>query len=231
MNDINIYIYIFIICIIYNRLLYTDKKNLLAIIICIIIGYFLYLRNEKNIKENINNKINIEKDINNNLKYLTNINNNNNYYYLSKIPKEFKYLLKDDILVNILTNIDFIKKFNKSRYTELLINADKMMKIYIYILLDIYNPKTNLSIFIDIRNNILEILYSIILIIPLRFKYTYGFNPNDELNKSIKLFILRTRKMITIIEKFSKHEKKIKHLEETLYMPYNKIEYLKNIMP
>jgi len=37
--------------------------------------------------------------------------------------------------------------------------------------------------------------------------------------------------MITIIEKFSKHEKKIKHLEETLYMPYNKIEYLKNIMP
>tara|TARA_B110001450_G_scaffold188289_1_gene176365 strand:+ start:7061 stop:7759 length:699 start_codon:yes stop_codon:yes gene_type:complete len=232
MNDkINTYTYIsiLILAFLFNRFYYFDKKTLLSIIIIIIIGFFLYYNIKKEEEDIYNNKKELNNKLNNNLKYVKNIDNNN--YIITKIPKKLKFLLKDTILIDILTNIEFIKKFNKSRYANILINTDKMMKIYIYILNDIYNPITYISLFNDLRNNILEELYSIILIIPLRFKYTYGFDPIIELNKSIKNFTMRTRKMISIIEKYSKYEKNIEYLEDTIYTPYNRISKLKNILP
>tara|TARA_Y100000389_G_scaffold133861_1_gene131353 strand:+ start:2494 stop:3192 length:699 start_codon:yes stop_codon:yes gene_type:complete len=224
-----IYISILILALTFNRLYYFDKKTLLSIIIIIIVGYFLYLNIKKEINNNINDKNELNNNLNNNLKYINNLDNNN--YIITKIPKELKFLLKDSILVNILKNIDFIKKFNKSRYTDILINTDKMMKIYIYILNGIYHPKPYISLFNDLRINILELLHSIILIIPLKFKYTYGFDPIIELNKTIRNFTMRTRKMISIIEKYSKYEKKLEYLEDTIYTPYNRISKLNNILP
>jgi|TARA_Y100000389_G_C17350642_1_gene458247 hypothetical protein len=231
MNQINthIYISILILAFIFNRLYYVDKKTLLSIIIIIIIGFFLFININKQQDKKLNSINELNNKINNNLKYINDLDNNN--YIVSKLPKELKYLLKDHILVNILVNIEFIKKFNKSLYTNILINTDKMMKIYIFILNDLYNPITHISLFNDMRINILEQLYSIILIIPLKFKHTYGFDPIIELNKTIKNFTMRTRKMISIIEKYSKYEKKIEYLEDTIYTPYNRISKLKNILP
>lgn len=231
MNDkySNIYIYILILSIIFYILNLLDKKKLLVILIIIIIGYFFYLR-YINIQNNIetNNKI-LSNKINNNLNNSSN-NIYSNNYNINKIPKNFKFLLKDDMLVKILLNIEFIKKFNKSRYTDILIISNKMMQIYIYILSDIYHPNLYLSTFTDLRENILELLHSIILIIPIKFKYTYGIDPIYELNKSIKEFTMRTRKLITIIENYSKYEKNNIYIEDTLYTPYNKISKLNNIM-
>lgn len=81
------------------------------------------------------------------------------------------------------------------------------------------------------RIEILQQLHSIFFIIPLKFKYTYGFDPIIELNKTINDFTMRTRKMISIIEKYSKYEKNIEYLEDTLYTPYNRISKLENILP
>lgn len=223
------YISILILALIFNRLQNIDKKKLLSIIIIIIIGYFLYFNIKKEQEKSVNNIQDLNNKLNNNLKYLKNIDNNN--YIITKIPKEFKFLLKDNILVNTLRNIDFIKKFNKSTYTKILINTDKMMYIYIYILNGIYNPITYISIFNDMRIEILQQLHSIFFIIPLKFKYTYGFDPIIELNKTINDFTMRTRKMISIIEKYSKYEKNIEYLEDTIYTPYNKISKLNNILP
>ena len=225
----NIYIYILLLALLFNRISLLDKKKLLAILIIIIISYILYLKisiqKEKDIKKNNL----LDYKINNNLKYISNINNNN--YNISKLPTKLKYLLQDDILINIFNDIDFIKKFNKSRYSEILINVDKMMKIYIYILSDIYDPRIYLSTFNNLRIDILELLYSIILIIPLEFKHNHGFNPITKLNKSIKNFIMRSRKMITIIQNYAKYDKNIIHLDDTIYTPYNRISNLPNIMP
>jgi len=231
MNEINTYIYIslLILAFVFNRLNYVDKKTLLSIIIIIILSIILFINIKKEQDKKLNSTKELNNKVNNNLKYINYLDNNN--YIVTKLPKELKYLLKDNILVNILINIEFIKKFNKSLYTSILINTDKMMKIYIYILNGFYNPKTHISLFNDMRINILEQLHSIILIIPLKFRHTFGFDPIIELNKTIKNFTMRTRKMISIIEKYSKYEKNIEYLEDTIYTPYNRISKLKNILP
>ena len=231
MNEINTYIYIslLILAFVFNRLNYVDKKTLLSIIIIIIIIIILFINIKKEEDKKLNSTKELNNKVNNNLKYINYLDNNN--YIVTKLPKELKYLLKDNILVNILINIEFIKKFNKSLYTSILINTDKMMNIYIYILNGFYNPKTHISLFNDMRINILEQLHSIILIIPLKFRHTFGFDPIIELNKTIKNFTMRTRKMISIIEKYSKYEKNIEYLEDTIYTPYNRISKLKNILP
>tara|TARA_B100001142_G_scaffold320041_1_gene364397 strand:+ start:141 stop:836 length:696 start_codon:yes stop_codon:yes gene_type:complete len=231
MNEINTYIYIslLILAFVFNRLNYVDKKTLLSIIIIIILSIILFINIKKEQDKKLNSTKELNNKVNNNLKYINYLDNNN--YIVTKLPKELKYLLKDNILVNILINIEFIKKFNKSLYTSILINTDKMMNIYIYILNGFYNPKTHISLFNDMRINILEQLHSIILIIPLKFRHTFGFDPIIELNKTIKNFTMRTRKMISIIEKYSKYEKNIEYLEDTIYTPYNRISKLKNILP
>ena len=230
-NNNNIYIYILLLSIIFYLFNNLKEKNLLLIIIILIIGYYCYLKQINDEIYDNNNIENNKKKLNENLNNLKSINNNNNLTLINNLPKKFKYLIKDKLLLDIINNLYFVKKFNKSRFTEILVNTDKMIKVYIYILSDIYNPILYIPIFNDLKYNILEILYSIIYIIPLKFKYIYGIDPIFSLNESIKNFILRTRKMSTILEKYSKYEKNIIHIEDTIIQPYNKIEKNKNILP
>ncbi len=229
MNYTYLYICIIFLAIIYNIISYVNINKLVSIIIIIIIGYILIYAiyiNDKNIKEN---DINSDKILDNNLKNL--IQPNTDKFYISKIPKNLKYLNKDDKLVKIIENISFIKKFNKSCYTNILINCDKMMKIYIYILSDRYHVDVYLPLILDLRNDILEYMYSLVLIIPIKFKHTYGFDTYLEINKTIKNFIRYSRKMITIIERYGKIDKNIIYLQDTIYRTYNDIKNKYNIMP
>lgn len=230
-NNNNIYVYILLLSIIFYLFNNLNEKILLIIIIILILSYFLYLKHNNNIINDKNNIENKEKKLNENLNNLKSINNNNNLTLINNLPKKFKFLIKDNILLETIDNISFVKKFSKSRYTEILVNTDKLVKVYIYILSDIYNPIQYISIFNDLKYNILEILYSIIYIIPIKFKYIYGIDPISTLNKSIEKFIFRTRKMSTILEKYSKYEKNIIYIEDSLIQSYNKIENKKNILP
>ena len=68
--------------------------------------------------------------------------------------------------MDILFNIRFIKKFDKTRYSNMIIYMDKLMKIYIYILADRYDINIYLPIFTDTKNSIIEIFYSLIFVVP-----------------------------------------------------------------
>lgn len=202
-----LYIYIFILALIFYTIAKYDTNVLIAIIIIIIIGYVFYLKINNDIEKNNYDEKKIKDIINNNLEnvnYFDSLNQN-----INKIPKEFKYLLQDDILTKIILDINFINKFNKTLYIDIIINFDKLMKIYIYILSNIYNPKLYISSFIDTKESILKLLYSTKLSVPVISKYTIGFNLHDEINKNIILFKMRVRKMNTIINNYAKYEKKI----------------------
>jgi hypothetical protein len=191
---------------------------LIAIIIILIISYFYFNKiNNYNDENKLNDK-NIITAINHDIKerqYLIDEN-----YFLKKFPNEIKYLQKDKELLNIIINIRFIKRYDSSKYTNIVFYIDKFYKIYMFILADRYDIKKYFSTFLLLRNTIIKELYSIYVILPLKMKYYYGFDSFNEINKSIKQFIDYSRKMITIIEKYGYQEKEIFYLDDTKYKPY-----------
>ena len=193
----NYYVAIIILSIIYFLISNQNINILIAIIIILILSY-LYFNKINNY--NNDNKLtdeNIITAINKDIKERQYLSNEN--YFLKKFPNEIKYLHKDKELFNIIINIRFIKRYDASKYSNIVFYVDKLYKIYMFILADRYDIKKYFNTFLLLRNTIIKEMYSIYIILPMKMKYYYGFNSFDEINKSIKLFIDYSRKMITIL--------------------------------
>ena len=221
------YYYIIIILAIFYYILSKNNSSILLSIIIIIIAFYYidnYIKENDIIKNTDNNikKDNIQREV----KDIIEVSNDN--FYVNKNNKNTKYLIKNKEFMDILFNIRFIKKFDKTKYSNMIINMDKLMKIYIYILADRYDINTYLPIFTDIKNNIIEIFYSLIFVIPNKFKHIYGFDPQVEIDKSLKDFRTKTKDMITVITNYSKIGKEEAYINIHKYIPYekNKEHYL-----
>ena len=201
----NYYVAIIILSIIYFLISNQKLNILLTIIIIFIISYFYF--NKINNYDN-NNKL-TDKNI------ISAINN-----YLKKFPNEIKYLHKDKDLFNIIINIRFMKRYDLSKYTNIVFYIDKFYKIYMFILADRYDINKYFNTFLLLRNTIIKELYSIYLILPLKMKYYYGFDSFNEIKISIANFIEYSRKMITILERYGYQEKKVYYLDDTKYKAY-----------
>jgi hypothetical protein len=215
------YYYIIIILAIFYYILSKNNSSILLSII-IIIFIFYYINNyikENDITNNTDN--NIKKDnIKREVKDIIEVSNDN--IYINKNNKNIKYLKKNSEFMDILFNIRFVKKFDKTKYSNMIISMDKLMKIYMYILADRYDINTYLPVFIDIKNNIIEIFYSLIFVIPNKFKHIYGFEPQVEIDKSLKDFRTKTKYMINVISNYSKIGKEEVYLNIHKYIPYEK---------
>jgi len=143
-------------------------------------------------------------------------------FYIHKNNKEIKYLLKNKEFMDILFNIRFIKRFDKTRFSNMIVNMDKLMKIYVYILADRYDTNTYLPIFNDIKNNIYEIFYSLIFVVPNQFKHIYGFDPQTEIDKSLSDFRKKIKDMLTVITNYAKIGKQKVYVNNDKYAPYEK---------
>jgi hypothetical protein len=227
-NDIlNRYSYIIIILAIIYYILSKNKSSILLSIIIIIIAFY-YVNNY--IKENdIKYKTDIvkkEETIIEEVKDIVELSTDN--FYINKNNKNVKYLIKNKEFMNILFNIRFIKKFDKTRYSNMIIYMDKLMKIYIYILADRYDINTYLPIFTDIKNSIIEIFYSLIFVVPNKFKHIYGFDPQIEIDKSLIEFRTKIKDMLTVITNYAKIGKQKVYINNDKYIPYekNKEHYL-----
>lgn len=221
------YYYIIIILAIFYYILSKNNSSILLSIIIIIIAFYYidnYIKGNDIINKSDNNikKDNIQREV----KDIIEVSNDN--FYVNKNNKNTKYLIKNKEFMDILFNIRFIKKFDKTKYSNMIINMDKIMKIYIYILADRYDINTYLPIFTDIKDNILEIFYSLIFVIPNKFKHIYGFDPQVEIDKSLKDFRTKIKDMITVITNYSKIGKEEAYINIHKYIPYekNKEHYL-----
>lgn len=219
------YYYAIGLVIIFYLLSKLQASYLISIIIIIILAYYIDL----NIKYQQSLKLKATKTSENKLKTdIKNVSEISTYnVYIKENNKDLKYLVKNNDFMSILHNIRFMKKFNKSIYNKIIMYMDKLMKIYVYILTDRYDVNSYLPIFYDIKNNILEQLYSYIFIIPETFKHTYGFEPHVEIEKSILDFIKKTNNMLSIIVNYAKIGKKQVHINAEKYRPHeNGIEHI-----
>jgi len=132
-NDIlNRYSYIIIIMAILYYILSKNKSSILLSIIIIIIAffYFNYYIKENDIKFKTD-AIKKEEEIVKEVKDIVELSIDN--FYIQKNNKKIKNIIKNKEFMDILFNIRFIKKFDKTRYSNMIIYMDKLMKIYIYI--------------------------------------------------------------------------------------------------
>lgn len=217
-----LYIYILLLALIYNIINNFDIKTLVSIIIIFIVAYIFYMKIINDKKTNKIEKESIENNINSNLNDFNKKNSLNST--LSKIPNEFKYLLKDEVLTKLVLDIQFIKKFNKSLYLDILIQINKIMKFYIYILSDIYEPKIYIKNIIDLKKSVIELLESSKLIIPLKYKHLLNLNMSKIIDNTIELFKIRITDMLSIIANYSKHHNKDYYIHDNIYIDtYNSV--------
>jgi hypothetical protein len=214
----NYYVALMILAIIFFLISKQNLSILLAIIIIIIISYF-YFNEIKHFDDNNKlNEKNIITTINNDIKDRQYLSDEN--YFLKKFPNEIKYLQKDKELFSIIINIRFIKRYDKSKYSNIVLYIDKFYKIYMFILADRYDIKKYFNTFLILRNTIIKELYSIYIILPMKMKYYYGFDSFNEIKKSITKFIDYSRIMITVLEKYGYQEKKVFYLNDSIIKPY-----------
>ena len=212
--------YIVVISIIFYFLNKLSTQGLLSIIISAIIIYFLISKYQEehallqNSAEKAENKLKNEVS---DTKAM-----NTDVFYMKETSKNLKFLMKDQELIDILNNIRFIKKFDKSRYTNIIVYMDKLMKIYIYILSDRYDVNTHIPIFTDIKTRIMEIFYSLVFVVPEQFKHIYGLDPYVEIEKSQNAFVAKTRKMQKILQNYNHIAKQNVHFNHNKYTPYEK---------
>lgn len=212
--------YIIIITVIFFILAKLNTERLLAIII---VGFLFYyfnsiIQEQNKLLENskTKSKLNIKNDVQDKKEIAT------NNFYVKETSKALKYLLKNQQLIGIIQNIQFVKKFDKTRYTNMITNMDKIMKVYIYILSDRYDVNSHLPIFTDLRSDILEIFYSFIFVIPDKFKHIYGFDPYEQIHKSRDDFIRISNNMLQIMQNYGKIEKQQVYINFEKYKPYEK---------
>ena len=214
----NYYVAIIILSIIYFLISNQNVNILITIIIILILSYFYFNKIKNYDNDNKLTDKNIISAINKDIKKRQYLSDEN--YFLKKFPNEMKYLYKDKELFKIIINIRFIKRYDASKYSNIVFYVDKLYKIYMFILADRYDIKKYFNTFLLLRNTIIKEMYSIYIILPMKMKYYYGFNSFDEINKSIKFFIDYSRKMITILERYGFQEKEIFYLDDSKYKPY-----------
>lgn len=197
-----------------------NTSVLLSIMIIIIIYYYIDSNIKKNLGERNSAEIKIIDKIDKDIDDIKEMNTNN--FYININSGNIKFLVKNKEFLDIIKNLRFIKKFDKTRYNNLIILMNKLMKIYIYILADRYDSYVYIPIFNDIKNDIFEILYSLVFVVPERFKHIYGFNPTEEIEKSLNNFRIKVVSMLTILDNYGKLGKDKKYLDIHKYSPYEK---------
>lgn len=140
-------------------------------------------------------------------------------FYVST-PKDLLYLRKNQVLVTLAQDLRFVKTFDKQKYQDLLVFFNNYQKVYMYILAERYPCQSYVPTFIDLRQNILELLYQMYLVVPKTLKYIYGVDPYATIEKSVETFLKLSRNQLKILENFCRLDLKEYYFPETNPMPY-----------
>lgn len=214
-----LYLILFALAISFSFLSTLHMRYLITIIIVLLFSYVAYIHLDAVSNERLKDGTSKEDSINKDIQGRREINSS--IFYNDRFPKKLKYITKNNELMDILTNIRFVRKFSDSRYGDLILNANKLMKIYIYMLVGRYDINTYIPMFTDIRDNSLEIMQSLIMIIPKRLKHTYGLDTYGEIDRSINRFTEETQEMLDTVSRYARIHLGEEYVIDTMYDTYH----------
>ena len=138
-------------------------------------------------------------------------------FFVATFPKKgFQYLKQNQIFMEIAKDVVILRMFDRARYADLLLYLDRLQKVYMYILDGRYYAKSYVSTFMDLRESVLEILYSMTFVVPKSLKHVYGLDPYKVIEENIDRFTVTTRTMIEVLRSFTHKTAKEPHFPETL---------------
>jgi len=198
---------------VFYQLSRASESTLLAILIMTVAAVAAYIWTQKQVVAQPQSKDQLSIDP----RRIEVTSDNFNVATVSK--KNLTFLKENQSLLDILNNIRFIVIFDKARYEDLLIHMDKMQKVYMYILAGRYYPKSYVSTFVDLRDNIREMMYSSVLVVPTAFKYVYGIpDPLGVIHDNIDAFTALSRRMLYTLQSYSRDKGYI--VPEDFFHPY-----------
>lgn len=207
------------LALVFSLMTMLQHRYLIAIVIVLLVSYVCYLYLDNAADKKVRDGTSLIDTVLRDVKDRQEVNGAN--FYIDKFPKNMKYLSQSNEFLAILTNIRFITKFNRSVYGDLVLNMNKMMKIYIYMLSGRYEINTYIPMFVDIRNETVDMLQSLVMIVPQRMKHTYGLDTYQEIGRSMTGFEKTTDEMLGIVSRYAKIHLKSDYVYDTRYEPYN----------
>lgn len=183
-------------------------RNFFIIVLLCILFYMHIQRKNKEIKDNttMNSFIDsLEKDITRNIVSFKNI------YTIHKAPKRIQYLRIHIPFKKFLYDLRYLKKYDKHNFLTIVILCEFFLKYHYNIIIGKYDVQTYNQIILDVRQEMLNTLYSSIYNIPSISTIV----DKKDLDKYLYIMCVRlqsiTQKYIDIIHNSKRNFKINKH--------------------
>lgn len=215
MDKVEILFIVLFVAIVFYQLTQASEKTLMAMLLLSVwasVVYFYYMNMNIKKEAKIEEIINLPKG-----KEIA----TNNFYVKNNPKKGLEYLKNNENLVKIANDIAFVKTFDAQKYNEMCIYMNSYQKVYMYILAERYLASNYIATFLDLRENILEIMYQYYVVVPQHLKHIYGVSPYEKIEKNINDFIQISRTMIEVLENFCRMDLKEQYFPTTSPMPHD----------
>jgi hypothetical protein len=140
--------------------------------------------------------------------------------YFVKDFQTLKYIYEWPDALRVIKKLRFLIQQDRSRYNDLFNLIEHFMKIYTLILAEKWNVLDFYHILLDIRIQILELMYSFYIVVPENIGFL-NFDPKQSLSEAIETIKTETLKKIQIIQKFGKTKQNVVHFDDIQIKPYN----------
>ena len=232
---VEVFFFILLFSIVFYQFQHAELKTLVSLLLISIWGYALWMYLQYRAKEEKTKdakELAIVEEVHTEKLEHPEIATNN--FSIKSAPKKgLVYMKENRTLMEIAKDLIFVKTFDQQKYQELLIYMNQYQKVYMYILAERYPCQSYVPTFLDARENILQTLYQLYLVIPSTFKHIYGVSPYQVIERNILTFTKLSRTMLQVLENFCRVDLKEYYFPMTQPVPYDvyKKEEKQNLLP
>jgi len=133
--------------------------------------------------------------------------------------KGFKYLIENQALVDIAEDIRVLRLIDLAKYSDILVLMNQLQKTYMYILAGRYDPGQHISIFMDIRDSLLQHFYTMTFVMPPVFQHVYGIDPGDLVDRNTSRLTALTRKMADVLKSYAEKTAGLAYVPDVIQVP------------
>lgn len=200
-----------------------DNTSKLSIVVVIFLVYFVFINNGLSVHTFMillfvfvlfsyhRNNTKVQRNLNNSLEvYIQELENKvvhhrtpemmlEHVYTIHKPLKDLYHIKKNNVFKEVLFRLQFLQIYEQQQYFDIVVMMEYFLKIHFNTMIGKYDYQTNYNIMEDIREEIINAMYSCYFNIPRYSKTFVSPNLEDALKKSIRMFQSITYKLLKIV--------------------------------
>jgi hypothetical protein len=125
---------------------------------------------------------------------------------LLAVPKRgLRFLRQNEEFIGIANDIAFVQMFDKARFRDILLYMDRWQKLYVYALSGRADVVQHAENMIQMRLDTLELMYGLMVVVPLQLRHTFGIDePHALIKHNIQLFMDSSATMLETLRNYTK---------------------------